>query len=311
MKVLFVSSGNSKKGISPIVISQGKSLEQQGINLTYFTIKGKGIKGYLSNIIPLRKFLKRNSFDIIHSHYSLTSFIVSFAKIGLKIPQITSLMGSDVNAKSIWKFFIRVVNLFSWESVIVKSKDMKKKIGIKKNINVIPNGVNLKYFKSVGKKVALEIVNYDEYKKNIIWVSNPKRYEKNFTLAETAINILNDDSVKLNIVNGVNHQDISKYMYASDILILTSLWEGSPNVIKEAMACNLPIVATDVGDVRELIGTTKGCFITNFDPVNIAEKIQRALAFGGRTNGRAKLRELCLDSETVSKRIIEIYGKVV
>jgi teichuronic acid biosynthesis glycosyltransferase TuaC len=67
---------------------------------------------------------------------------------------------------------------------------------------------------------------------------------------------------------------------AADLLLLTSLTEGSPQVIKEAMACNCPIVATDVGDIREIIGYTDGCYITTFKPSDVAVKIQAAFLLG-------------------------------
>ena len=104
------------------------------------------------------------------------------------------------------------------------------------------------------------------------------------------------------------------YHNAADMVLLTSLWEGSPNVIKNAMACNIPIVSTDVGDVREVVGDTEGCFITSFHPQDVAEQIEMALAFAGtkgRTKGRKRLVEWGLDSKTVVKRIIGVYKEVL
>ena len=69
MKILFVSSGNTENGISPIIKNQGESLKKQDIELKYFTIKGRGIRGYFKSIFRLHKHLKNNSYDIIHAHY--------------------------------------------------------------------------------------------------------------------------------------------------------------------------------------------------------------------------------------------------
>lgn len=98
---------------------------------------------------------------------------------------------------------------------------------------------------------------------------------------------------------------------AADVVLLTSLWEGSPNAIKEAMACNCPVVSTDVGDVREVIGNTEGCYISSFEPRDVAKKIQMALDFSKRTNGKQSIIELGLDSKTVANKIINIYTKVI
>jgi glycosyltransferase involved in cell wall biosynthesis len=97
-------------------------------------------------------------------------------------------------------------------------------------------------------------------------------------------------------------------MNAADALILTSLNEGSPNVIKEAMACNCPIVSTDVGDVRDIIGNTQGCFVTNFDYTEIADKIYEATNYG-TTNGSNMIKNLT--SKTIAGKIIDIYKNTI
>jgi len=93
---------------------------------------------------------------------------------------------------------------------------------------------------------------------------------------------------------------------ASDLLLLTSFYEGSPNIIKEAMACCLPIVSTTVGDVRATIGNTEGCYISSFDPVDVKENIEKAIIYGKRTNGRGNIK--FLNSKEISKRLFEIYN---
>ena len=100
------------------------------------------------------------------------------------------------------------------------------------------------------------------------------------------------------------------YYNAADVLLLTSLSEGSPNIIKEAMACNCPIVSTDVGDVKENIYNTEGCFISSYDPSDIANKIQKASNYGkSRTNGRENITHL--NNNIVAKQILNIYNEAV
>ena len=135
------------------------------------------------------------------------------------------------------------------------------------------------------------------------------RIEKNFKLASNAFDILDRKDVELNIVKNVNFSLIPYYMYAADVLILTSTREGSPNVIKEAMACNCPIVSTDVGDVREVIGNTEGCFLTTFNPEDVTEKLKKALAFAKRTQGREHIKHL--DSNVIAKKIMKVYEKAL
>lgn len=310
MRVLFVSSGNNN-GISSIVSNQGESLNKQGLALDYYTIVGKGLLGYLKNIPKLAKMLHLNEYELIHVHYSLSAFLVTLSLP--KTPVIVSLMGSDSKMSFLWRALIRFCARFYWKAVIVKSQDMKERLGLNKAI-VIPNGVDLNKFKVTNKQFAKTQVNFDKDKKNILFLSDPSRQEKNFKLAENAVQLLSDNSILLHVIFNKPHVEVLNYLYASDILLLTSLWEGSPNVIKEAMACNLPTVSTDVGDVRLLIKGVDGCYLTSFDEKDVADKIQSALKFAEEhecTVGRDRIKALALDSESIAKKIIHVYNQVL
>jgi teichuronic acid biosynthesis glycosyltransferase TuaC len=301
MKVLFVSSGNSQDSISILVKNQGESLKAHGVEMEYFSILGKGINGYLRNIPRLRKFLMNNRYDIVHAHYSLSGVVALLA--GAK-PLVVSLMGSDAHGKFYLKFIFKIFRRFLEKNLIVKSESIKKKIK-SDNARVIPNGVNLDTFTVMDREIARQKAGFEKFLKYIIFVANPGRFEKNYKLAQKAFELIKDDRVKLHVVHNVAHQMIPVYMNAADVLLLTSLWEGSPNVIKEAMACNCPIVATDVGDVKEVIVNTEGCYVTSYDPDDVKEKLKNALSFGRRTNGRDHIRHL--DSNVIAKRIIKVY----
>jgi glycosyltransferase involved in cell wall biosynthesis len=184
---------------------------------------------------------------------------------------------------------------------------MQKKI---KNSIVIPNGVNFQMFKPVEKKKALQKAGFENKKKKIIFVAeNINSKVKNFKLAEQAVKLLNNPDVHLHTVSGCEQEDLVYYYNAADLLLLTSHSEGSPNVIKEAMACNCPIVSTDVGDVRELIGDTKGCYITSFEPEDISKKIILALDFGKRTSKRDHIKHL--DNQLIAQKIIHFYKEII
>ena len=102
-----------------------------------------------------------------------------------------------------------------------------------------------------------------------------------------------------------SREKVAVLLSASDLMLLPSLSEGSPQIVKEAMACNCPIVATDVGDIKEILGDTEGCYITKFDPIDLAEKITLALNFGKRTNGRVRMENY--DNKVIADKIFNIY----
>ena len=126
MNILFISSRNTKNGISPIIKNQGESLKTQNVKIDYFTIEGKGISGYFKSILTLKKHLKKQKYDIFHAHYSLSGFAATLS--GCR-PLIVSLMGSDVKAKWYLKYIIKFFEFFFWNNTIVKSIDMKNELG--------------------------------------------------------------------------------------------------------------------------------------------------------------------------------------
>ncbi len=307
MKVLFVGSGNHGK-ISPILKSQGDSLASVGVEVEYFLIKGKGLKGYLEHTSPLKKYVKENRIDVIHAHYSLSAFAVSLA--GVK-PIVVSLMGSDVKATRLYKLVIRFfARFFHWKAIIVKSQDMYDVLQIKRAV-IVPNGVDLDLFKPMDKTICRQRLGWDVENKSVLFPANPSRPEKDFALAKKSVDLL-DREVKILVFEHVEHQKTPLFFNAADVVLLTSKWEGSPNVIKEAMACGCPIVSTDIGDVRERMAGVEGCFVaTTREPEELSGLLQRAIAFEGKTNGRDKIIADGLDNRQVAKRLVEIYERVL
>jgi len=308
MKVLFVRSGN--RGIDPISTRQGESLVEQGVEVYYFDIIGKGILGYLGNALGLRKSVISNKVELIHAHYSSSAFLATLILSGK--PIIVSLMGSDILNEG--KFLFKLTQFLSnnfWSYTIVKSGIAFSKLGVSKS-EVIPNGVNMKLFNQVDKSEALQLLGWDKKIKHVLFSSDPDRPEKNYILAQKAIKNFESqhpaELIEVHFLKDIPIDKIYLHYNAADLLLLTSLYEGSPNVIKEALSCNCPIVSTDVGDVKTQLKETNGCYITTFDPEDIAKKMKSAIEFGKRTNGREKIKHL--DSRVVADQIIRIYQKV-
>lgn len=310
-KVLIVASGNSKYGISSIIAKQAESLKQENVVISFFHIKGHGIKGYLKNIFHLNKFVKSQNFDILHAHYSFSGFVATLAFT--RKPVVVSLMGTDVNKNAFMSLLNRLFAQIGWNAVIVKSQDMYQKLNYKA-AHVIPNGVDLNAFYSEEKNKAREKIGLqiktDE--RMVLFGASTSRREKNFSLAKTALEKI--ENIKVLFLTNVLHKDVVNYLNAADVLLLTSKYEGSPNIIKEAMACNCPIVSTNVGDVNWVLGDTDGCYITNFSPIDVSEKINKALHFSetkGKTKGRERIIQLGLNSELIANKIKSIYEDIL
>jgi teichuronic acid biosynthesis glycosyltransferase TuaC len=304
IKIAFVYRGYGPNNTNSLIDFQCASLNQTGIEIKTFPFKG-GVKNYLRSIFELRKFVKKEGIDILHAHYSFSGFIagLSFSK-----PVFCSLMGSDVlRAPKILRFITWLFYKMVWKVTVVKSQEMHK---LFPKSHLIANGVDFTNFRPIPREEALKKTGFSASGLNIIFVAeDPSSSVKNLALVKEALQSLNNKDIKLQLVSGKSYTDLPYYYNAADLLVLTSLSEGSPNVIKEAMACNCPIVATDVGDIRQVMGNTAGCFITNFDAADVAAKIRLALDFKSRTNGRNDIQHL--DSRIVAEKIIGIYKNIL
>lgn len=322
MKVLFVCSGKINNKPGPIIREQGNSLKKKGIDVEFFSINRRGVLGHIKEIFRLRKITSNSSFEIIHAHYGTSALVALFAKG--KHVRVVSFMGDDIlgsnrkdgtlTKKSLFLAYINRLNssLF-YNYSIVKSAEMYDKLD-HPNKAVIPNGVECDIFKPIEKEKAREKMKWDLNSERVIFVSDPARAEKNYGLAKSSVDLINGQNIQLTCVNGVEQHDLVNFYNAADVLILTSFHEGSPNVIKEAMACNCPIVSTDVGDVNKLLENVDGCYVTDFDPENIRTNILKAIDHRRKhhyTNGRDKIMEMKLDSDSVAERIIDLYKSLI
>lgn len=310
MKILFVASGNTGK-VGTLVENQAESLRKLDLEIDLYLIKGKGVRGYLRNVNLLKKLLRQNNFDVVHAHYSFSGFVAGLA--GAR-PLIVSLMGTDVQGNMLNKALILLFRwMHKWKKTLVKTSSMGQILRIRSAI-VLPNGVNTGLFCPMKKEECCAKLGWNPLKKNILFASDPKRPEKNYELARKALIELNDPEIILHELVGVEHQTIPVWFNAADVVILTSHYEGSPNVIKEAMSCKRPIVTTNVGDVEWLFGNEPGHFIAGFHPEDFAIKLEKAIQFStesNHTNGRNRIIELGLDSEIVARKLIIIYKHCV
>ena len=322
MKVLFIATGNSKNfDISPFIAAQRKSLIDLGAEVDFFPVIGKGFMGYLQSAFKLRTYLKKNKYDLIHAHFTLCGWAAVLS--GTRIPIVLSVMGSDAygdytNPKRP-QFFSRYLTLLTYliqpflKGIISKSANIDRYIYRRKIANIIPNGINLSQFQYFEHDFREEL-GLSKDKKYVLFLGIKSFKRKNFALVEKAVKVINDPDLEILAMYPITHDEVVKYLWSADMFVSAAFMEGSPNAIKEAMACNCPIVTTNVGDVEWVMGNTEGCYLAGFKTVDYAEKIVRALHFAEtkkRTEGRKRILELGLDSEMVAKKIIRVYEKVL
>lgn len=298
--VLFVCSAARKGRCTEAITEQARGLQNMGVEVSFFLVEERGVSGYLKGAFRLRRFLKDNHFEVIHAHYGLSAIMASLA--GAR-PLVVSLMGSDVFGSWWLLGLVRFFSAYVWPGVIVKSQQMAKRLGAG-HAKVIPNGVDMTLFRDITREEARIKLGFSG-QRIILWPANPRREVKNIDLAKKAMALLKDQQVELKIISDIPTELMPWYYNAADLVLLTSLWEGSPNVVKEALACNTPVVTTPVGDVSELLTGVEGCEICVPEPECVAEAIKKVFHFGTGINGRVHLAGLDIDS--ISRRLVEEY----
>lgn len=304
MKVLIVCSKNSGK-IAPFITEQVEGLNTRGVETAYFTIEQKGWKGYLKSRKSLLKKIDEFQPDLIHAHYGMSGLLANLQR---KIPVVTTYHGSDINHAKAFRF--SAISIFlSKHNIFVSEKNIRK-ANVKRDYSLIPCGIDNELFYPQPQLECRAKLKLDNSAKYVLFSGAFNNPIKNPALAQKVTAELNN--ITLLELKGYGREEVATLMNAVDTCLMTSFTEGSPQFIKEAMACNCPIVSVDVGDVKEVVGNTEGCYVCDSYDVNeLAEKLKKALQFGMRTNGRERIIKLGYDGDFVSKKIIGIYRRII
>ncbi len=278
------------------------------MSFDFFGIKGKGVIGYLNARQALLKKIKVYEPDIIHAHYGLSGLLANLQR---KISVVTTYHGSDIHSGGLLLKLSRLSMKLSKYNIFVSNKLLELANYQKKNAAVQACGVDFDKFMILPKEAARKQLGLDLSDKLVLFAGAFDNEIKNPELAQQACKLLPE--CKLIELKGYRREEVNLLMNACDCLLMTSHREASPMVIKEVMMCGTPVVSVDVGDVKDVLGETEGCFIVNRNAEEIASKLSDTIIFSaqkGKTSGRKRISELELDNRQVAERILDIYKDV-
>ena len=325
MKILIV--GNNKPGhFAPFVEEQARALQLQGCEVVFFGVQGKGIWGYLRCLPTLMRAIKQYQPDLIHAHYGLSGLLANLQR---RVPVVTTYHGSDINKPNILRFS-KIAMRLSVHNIFVSQRNVTLALSpnslityrLKKRYTLLPCGVNLPLPWCELQTHWVEQLTLNQWVqeklnagvKHVLFAGAFNNAVKDPELAKAAINELASEGVEVELIElkGYNRDQVNALMYNCDTLLMTSKTEGSPQVIKEAMACGCPIVSVDVGDVAERLSGVEGCYVVHSrEPAVIAEALKKAIAFDGKTNGRSHIIKMGLSNEQVAEQLVGIYNKIL
>jgi teichuronic acid biosynthesis glycosyltransferase TuaC len=302
-----------------MVVREVGSLARVGVAAEVIPIAG-AVRDYVRAALSvLRLNVGPRRYDLIHAHTGHSGFL---ACLQVRYPVVFSYVGYDLDTPAddreglrtqferlVFRQLSRVV-----AGTITKSARGQARLpaaGRARN-TLLSSGVDRSLFAPMERAEARGRLGWNHDRPVVLFAGDPTRMTKRFPLAEATLAAARRrlPELELAVCDRVPPSKVPLWMNAADALLLTSVAEGSPNVVKEAMACNLPVVSVDVGDVRDVVEGTRHCHVCSDDPEELARGLLEVAApIPERSDGRERTAELGLDA--VATRLRDVYDRAL
>ncbi|WP_123539029.1 glycosyltransferase family 4 protein [Halosimplex salinum] len=291
----------------PFFEQQVEVLERNGVSCTVVPVPGgtrdRSLADYVRFYGRVLEASMGPDFDLVHANYGLTAPAALAQPIR---PVVLSLWGSDLLGP--YGTVSQQCARFA-DEVVVMSEEMAADLD--RDCAVVPHGIDTDRFAPAPRDEAVAEVGWDPDAKHVLFPYDPSRAEKNYPRAERVVDRTRErvaDGVELHAVSGVPHERVPTYMNAADAMLLPSEREGSPNAVKEALSCNLPVVATPVGDVPDLLDGADCSHVSDTDE-GLADALASVLTSTEAPNGRERAREFGL--ERMGEGLLGVYDRAL
>jgi glycosyltransferase involved in cell wall biosynthesis len=300
---------------------QTDSLIERGLHCDVLFVRGyRSPLAYLAAAGRLAVWsFGRRDYRLVHAHGGETALAAAFYR---RCPLLFSYLGDDLlgtpGAAARISYLSRIRRgILRQHSrlatrTITKSREMQAALPAPvrtKNV-VLPNGVDTGLFRPHDRTAARRAIGWPLEGRVALFAADPDVPRKRYSLAEAAVERarLELSDLRLEVARGISPDRVPLLMNASDCLLLTSSIEGSPNVVKEALMCNLPVVATPAGDVRELLDGVTPSYVCEPSAGQLAEALVDCLRVARRSDGRELSARL--DARVVADALLDIYKEL-
>lgn len=318
LRILYVIPG-AEEGINmSFSRRQAASVSVHGNDVRSFFLRSRTSPHVIwKELQRLRSEIKAFAPDVVHAHFgTMTAFVTAIAS---PAPVVITFHGSDLNPapgvswlRSFLGRALSHIAAMRAKQIICVSSQLRRRVAYKQCVHVVPCGVNTVRFRPRPRKECRAKLGWKADEKVVVFNARTDPRGKRLDLAEAAVAHAKRviPELRLHVFRGTTHPDeMPIYYAAANALLLTSDYEGSPMVIKEAMACNLPVVSVDVGDVAERLAGSSPSAIVARDAAELGNGLVRVINENQPSNGRQMIREL--SELSVAKKVANIYGLAI
>jgi teichuronic acid biosynthesis glycosyltransferase TuaC len=297
---------------------QADFLSAAGVHVDVLHFRGQRRPwNYVRAWLRARRALATQRYDVVHAQFGQSGLVA----LPTRRPVVVTLRGSDILGivgpggrrlrigrllQAATRFVCRHA-----DSVVVVSEHMKEYLPREVRASVLPSGLDFELFRPLPRLEARRRLGLDPERTYVLFAGNPEHPRKRHHIAARATELAaREHPMELLVAWGVPHDEMPYYMNACDAMVFTSMQEGSPNVVKEALACNLPVVSVAIGDVEERLHGIDGCEVAADDhPETVAAALVRVIRRGRPVDGRSTV--LHLDERACTQRLIAIYQSLI
>jgi len=328
MKILAVTNmypTPERPGTGVFIEQQVNSLVSRGIDVRVMFVdrRKNGPSVYYRIGSMLERELAEFAPDLVHVMYGGVMAEQVTKQRGLP-PTLVTFHGSDLLGENLSGLFRKLISHYGVycsrraarraDGIIVVARHLLRALGKGFNsgkVQVIPCGIDLERFKPLDQSRCRERLGWQVDDFHILFATSAGDPVKRPELARAATDLLNRKcgEAKFHVLSGTPNNEVPNWLNAADVLLLTSKHEGSPTIVKEALACGLPVVSVPVGDVPERITGISGCYLAEPGPEDLARKLELVYNGRQRVNCGEKLQEL--SCETIAGKLEQFYREIL
>lgn len=318
LRVLAVVPGSSGRVAMPFVERQLASLRRAGVDVRAFCLESRtGLRELIGAARAFRRTIETFRPDIVHAHYgTMTSF---FAAVTTNLPLVITFRGSDLNMardvsglRAYMGYWLSQLAAVRARHIICVSRQLRSRLWWRKGrTTVLPSGIDLALFVPTDKALARRALGLPGEARIALFYAGHRPQLKGLDLFREAVRVAESKVGPIRAIEltgQVAPEAMPRYLSAADCVVLASLREGSPNIVKEAMACNVPLACVDVGDVRERLHGVQNSLIVRRDAGELGGAIAHLVRNAGRSNGRERIAHL--SEASVAAAIKNIYQEI-